>query len=194
MLANVAGPSKYANKRNNHFDPFAALFKPKEAVDIFVSSFGVLLVLAGLGYAAWTVGPLPVLAYFGVPYLVVNLHLVLITYLQHTAVYVPHYREPEFTWLRGALSTVDRTYGFGLDTVFHRITDTHVVHHLFSNMPFYHAAEATAAVKGLLGPYYLYDPTPVPTALWHSWTNCKFVATEGSYLHFLGPQDHKKTA
>ena len=79
----------------------------------------------------------------------------LITYLQHTDVYMPHFRGKEFQWLRGALCTVDRSFGPLLDHCFHHITDTHVCHHLFSKMPFYHAQEATEAFKKVLGPYYL---------------------------------------
>ena len=60
----------------------------------------------------------------------------------------------EWDWLRGALVTVDRDYGI-LNKVFHNITDTHVVHHLFSTMPHYHAMVATKAIKLILGEYYL---------------------------------------
>lgn len=73
-----------------------------------------------------------------VPYLFVNAWLVMITLLQHTHPALPHYNDQEWEWLRGALSTVDRSYGF-LDHVFHHIADTHVAHHLFSKMPHYHA-------------------------------------------------------
>ena len=30
---------------------------------------------------------------------------------QHNDTYIPHYHAGEFTWLRGALSSVDRSYG-----------------------------------------------------------------------------------
>ena len=46
-----------------------------------------------------------------VPYLIVNLWLVMITLLQHTHPSLPHYNDSEWEWLRGALSTVDRSYG-----------------------------------------------------------------------------------
>ena len=85
-----------------------------------------------------------------VPLLFVNMWLVLITNLQHTDPAVPHYRGEEWTWLKGALCTIDRDYGI-LNHVFHHITDTHVAHHIFSNMPHYHAMEATNAIKPLLG-------------------------------------------
>jgi fatty acid desaturase len=42
---------------------------------------------------------------------------------------------------------VDRSFGPLLDHTFHHIVDTHVCHHLFSKMPFYHAQEATEAMK-----------------------------------------------
>jgi len=64
--------------------------------------------------------------------------LVTITFLQHTHPNLPHYEDEEWDWIRGALATVDRSYGF-LDILFHHIADTHVAHHLFSQMPHYHA-------------------------------------------------------
>lgn len=85
--------------------------------------------------------------------------------------------------MRGALSTVDRSFGL-LDGFLHHITDTHVCHHIFSYMPFYNAAEATEHMKKVLGPYYLEDKTPVLQALWNSWRNCRFVEDEGDIVHF----------
>jgi fatty acid desaturase len=52
---------------------------------------------------------------------------------------LPHYSDDEWDWLRGALATVDRSYGRLLNTLHHHIADTHVAHHLFSTMPHYHA-------------------------------------------------------
>jgi fatty acid desaturase len=40
---------------------------------------------------------------------------------------------------------VDRSYGVLLDAAFHHITDSHVVHHLFSTMPHYNAIRCVAA-------------------------------------------------
>ena len=131
LLANFSGPAKYRAVRNSHFDPYAALFTPRQAPLVALSVCGLLVAVAALVWAAAAFGPLAVAAYYGVPYLVVNAHLVLITYLQHTDTFVPHYREAEFTWLRGALSTVDRSFGAWLDDALHHIVDSHVVHHLF---------------------------------------------------------------
>jgi len=184
LTLNVAGPAKYKGQPNSHFNPHAVLFKPSQVFDIIVSNVGMILAGAVIAASVMQFGWQKVVFYYGVPYLVVNSYLVLITYLQHTATYIPHYRAAEFSWLRGALSTVDRTFGWPIDQILHHITDTHVVHHLFHTMPFYHAQEATEAVKPLLGAYYLRDDTPVPAALWHSWTHCKFVDSTGDILHF----------
>lgn len=42
-------------------------------------------------------------------------------------------------------------------------------------MPFYHAQEATEAIKKVLGVYHLSDETPIWTALWRSFRNCKYI-------------------
>ena len=74
---------------------------------------------------------------------------------------------------------MDRSFGKVLDTRLHRIADLHVCHHIFSRMPFYNHEEATAAMRPILGKYYLKDDTPIAKALWRSWTQCKFVQKEG---------------
>jgi omega-6 fatty acid desaturase (delta-12 desaturase) len=169
---------------NSHFHPWSSLFTDRQRLWIALSDVGVVAMACVLVWACSVFGTANVVCYYFVPYLLVNLQLVLVTYLQHTDSYVPHFREPEFTWLRGALSTVDRSYGWLFDILTHHITDTHVVHHLFSNMPFYHAQEATEAVKPLLGAYYLSDSTFVPLALWRAWNKCKFVEDEGNIVFF----------
>ena len=58
---------------------------------------------------------------------------VLITLLQHTHRSLPHYDSKEWDWLRGALSTVDRSFGV-FNYFHHHIADTHVSHHLFSTV------------------------------------------------------------
>ncbi len=59
---------------------------------IMQSDVGILVVVSLIAFATHTLGWKLVLAFYGLPYLVVNAHLVLITYLQHTAPYIPHYR------------------------------------------------------------------------------------------------------
>lgn len=55
----------------------------------------------------------------------------MITYLHHTSPTLPKYTPESWTYLRGALATVDRDPGFLLRHLMHHIIDLHVVHHLF---------------------------------------------------------------
>lgn len=88
----------------------------------------------------------------------VNHWLVMITFLQHTDPLLPHYRAPEFTFPRGALSTLDRKLlgdlggiaaWFGA-TLTHGISETHVLHHVSSKIPHYNAWEASDALRARL--------------------------------------------
>ncbi|CAG7837620.1 unnamed protein product [Allacma fusca] len=131
LVFNSKGPEKYFGKNANHFSPTAVLFLPKQYNAIVLSNVGVLTVVFGLIWIWMNYGFTSVGFCYLIPYLIVNYHLVLITFLQHTDIYVPHFRNEEWTWLRGALCTVDRSFGKWLDGVFHHISDTHVCHHLF---------------------------------------------------------------
>ena len=206
---NVTGPAKNRGKPNSHFEPGSALFEEEaedESADeklrakrraqrsweVFVSNVGFFAAVAAIAFSCKVWGGLAVAAYYGVPYLVVNLLLVLITFLQHTDPKVAHYRGAEFNWLRGAVSTIDRSFGWLLDEVLHHIADTHVVHHLFHEVPFYHAVEATLAVKAKLGKYYLSDHTPIPAAVYKAFATCKFVEDKGGVVHYKNAQEFNK--
>jgi len=184
LVFNATGPSKYRGQDANHFSPSAAFFKPEEYWLIVQTDIAFFLAVGLLIYSIYTFGFINVLNYYLLPYMVVNYHLVLITYLQHTDVYMPHFRGAEWNWLRGALCTVDRSFGAVLDHTFHHITDTHVCHHIFSKMPFYHAQEASQHIKRVLGPYYLKDDTPIAHALWRSFTCCRYVEDEGNIVFY----------
>jgi omega-6 fatty acid desaturase (delta-12 desaturase) len=176
LLIDLGGPPK--NGGAGHLNPFGGLFEPQQRLEVLVGTALYAGWAAVLARWALARGAAQVIAYYGIPLLIVNAHLVTITYLQHTDAAVPHYREPEFSWLRGALATVDRSWGPLLDVVFHHISNTHVAHHLFHDMPFYHAQEATAALAKKLGRYYLKDDTPISVALWNNFKACKFVGDE----------------
>ncbi|XP_023512996.1 delta(12)-oleate desaturase [Cucurbita pepo subsp. pepo] len=160
-----------------HYDPHGPIFTKREWVQIYISDTGILGMCLVLYRISVAKGALWVMRIYGIPLLIVNGFLVLITYLQHTHPALPHYDSAEWDWLRGALATVDRDYGV-LNRVFHNITDTHVVHHLFSTMPHYHAKEATEAVKPVLGEYYRLDRTPVLKAIWREAKECVYVAPD----------------
>jgi len=179
LLINATGHQFYPkNKFVNHFLPSSPIFADKERILVLLSDIGLMGVFFVLYRVASVTSFVWLLKIYIIPLLLVNFFLVLITFLQHTDYALPHYTGNEWDWLRGALATIDRDFGV-LNGVFHHITDTHVVHHLFSNMPFYHASEATQAIKGILKDYYRYDGTHWLYALWVNFP-CNFVQPDPS--------------
>jgi len=162
----------------NHFDPWSPIFSKRERLEIAISDAALIAVIWGLITAGQTWGWVWLAKSYIVPYLVVNFWLVTITMLQHTHPELPHYTDSEWDWLRGALATVDRNYGWLLNTLHHHIADTHVAHHLFSQMPHYHAQEATEALKPILGKYYRYDGRFIMKALLQDYVTCRYVAPD----------------
>lgn len=122
LTLNATGPTKYDGKAKSHFNPLSALFTDKQRLWVVLSDVGFFAMVGVLLYWLRTYGFAAVFFYYLAPLIVVNSHLVGITFLQHTDVNIPHFSEKEFTWLRGALCTVDRSWSWVLDRVFHRIT------------------------------------------------------------------------
>lgn len=183
LAFNVSGRPYEGAGWVSHYNPDAPIFSKRERAEVAASDAGVVTALALLYTLGASIGFPRLAALYGVPLLIVNGWLVLITLLQHTHPALPHYKTADWDWLRGALSTVDRSYGWFLDAAFHHIADTHVAHHLFSQIPHYHAQEATAALKKVLGPYYARDTRPIWKALWSDWRDCHVVAPGGEGDH-----------
>lgn len=177
----------------DHFRPHSRMFPVKLRPKIWVSTLTLLTTFFSLVVLCWLHGPLVVLLWYGGPYLWVNAWLVLYTWLQHTDPSVPHFGQDEWTWVKGALCTIDRPYGI-FDHFHHHIGSTHVVHHLFHDIPFYNATKATRALKAFLGPLYKYDETPWFVALWKVGKTCHCVdRTDGvQFFKSLGEVDKKK--
>lgn len=172
LALNVSGRSY--DRFACHYDPYGPIYNDREHLQIYISDIGVMTAIYILYRLVVAKGLAWLVCVYGVPLLITNGFLVLITYLQHTHPALPHYDSSEWDWLRGALATVDRDYGI-LNKVFHNITDTHVAHHLFSTMPHYHAQEATRAIKPILGDYYRLDKTPFVIAMWREAKECLYV-------------------
>lgn len=178
LLFNVTGNKSYPKSRwVNHFDPYSPIFSKRERVEVAISDAALVAVFYTLYSLAHSFGWAWLVKTYVIPYLWVNHWLVMITLLQHTHPALPHYDEREWDWLRGALATVDRSYGF-LDIVHHHLADTHVAHHLFSQIPHYHAQEVTEAIKPILGDYYQRDDRNVFAAWWADTVRTRYVAPD----------------
>ena len=164
------------DKPANHFNPSSPLFRHDEGNDVIVSDLGIAAMLSALGGLVYTFGIANVACYYVFPYMWVNFWLVFITYLQHTDIRLPHYAHEDWNFVRGALATVDRDFGFALNWWLHHINDSHVVHHIFSQMPFYNAIQVTRKhIKGILGENYLSSRRSLWSSLWESWVECRYV-------------------
>jgi fatty acid desaturase len=175
----------------DHFRPNSPMFPAKWRGKIFMSTVTEIVALLGIAYLQLFAGYFwQVACYYWGPYMFVNAWLVLYTWLQHTDPSIPHYGDGEWTWVRGALSTIDRDYGI-FCYFHHTIGSTHVAHHLFHEMPWYHARQATVALKAFLEPQglYNYDPTPWPLAMWRIAHTCHYVQDVKGIQYFHSLED-----
>ncbi|KIJ17892.1 hypothetical protein PAXINDRAFT_167826 [Paxillus involutus ATCC 200175] len=178
----------------NYFNPYAVIFAPHQRSAIILSDLGFLLWMAGLVGSIYTFGFLTVFRIYIVPYLWINHWVVLITFLQHTDPLIPHYRASEFTFPRGALSTFDRSLlgdcgkimGWIGAHATHGISETHVVHHVFSKIPHYHAWEASDALhKRLAQSGVVLRGAPGGwREVYRVFKECKFVEDEGNIVFY----------
>jgi omega-6 fatty acid desaturase (delta-12 desaturase) len=163
----------------NHFDPSSPLYEAKDAKLIILSDIGLAIVGTVLYALTQKYGFANMAVWYFIPYLWVNHWLgkflfpflssllskrfaytclaVAITFLQHTDPSLPHYENGSWNFARGAAATIDREFGFIGRQLLHGIIETHVLHHFVSTIPFYHADEATEAIKPVMGVHYRSD-------------------------------------
>ncbi|XP_076896806.1 sn-2 acyl-lipid omega-3 desaturase (ferredoxin), chloroplastic-like [Bidens hawaiensis] len=183
-------------KSGSHFDPNSDLFVPVEKKDVITSTICWTTMLALLFGLNFVVGPMQMLKLYGIPYLINVMWLDFVTYLHHHGHEdkLPWYRGKEWSYLRGGLTTIDRDYGW-INKIHHDI-GTHVIHHLFPQIPHYHLIEATEAAKPVLGKYYR-EPkkssSPIPFHLLgelvRSLKKDHYVSDTGDVLYYQ--TDHK---
>jgi omega-6 fatty acid desaturase (delta-12 desaturase) len=192
LIGATGGPDR---GMTNHYYPYP-LTEPKQPKKelfpgnwketVFQSDIGVgVVAAAALTWAACN-GPAEMMALYGGPLIVVNAWLVLYTWLQHTDVDVPHFTDADHNFVKGAFHTIDRPYDKldpwgAIDFLHHKIGSTHVAHHFDSTIPHYKAQVATDAIKENFPEIYLYDPTPIPEALWRVCKGCAAVEKRGEY-------------
>jgi len=192
ILAGVTGGPAYGN--TNHLWPFAPFRNGVKELfpgdmwkrKVLQSDVGLVAMIGLLGLWAKTAGIASVVALYLMPLMVTNCWLVLYTWLQHTDVDIPHFDKDNWSWVKGALHTVDRPYGPILDYLHHRIGSTHVAHHVCATIPHYKAKKATEALKAKFPDFYLYDPTPIHQALMRVSSRCTAVqkapGADGMYI------------
>ncbi len=177
LFTNVAGGRTQSdlktkidpNRWSDHFHSGSQVMKKSWKVEL--STMGCLttiyLLTVSLGWDS--------LYWYAGPYLVVNMWTVVYTWLHHTHPNIPHYGKDSFTFLKGALSTVDRPYPRIIDEWHHHIGSTHVMHHLNYSIPHYRGKKCTEELRGVLGKYYNYDSTPILKALFETAQKCHYV-------------------
>ncbi|CAB9522897.1 Delta(12) acyl-lipid conjugase (11E,13E-forming) [Seminavis robusta] len=162
----------------DHYRPHSRLFPAKMYAKVIASDIGIGMTVSALIYFSWKYSFRAVWFWYFGPYMWIHAFLVMVTWLQHTDPTVPHFDSENWTWMKGALAgTIDRPLYGWMNYSSHNIVTTHVVHHLFHEMPHYHAVEATKAIREYLEPkgLYNYDPTDCMAALYKLCENCHFV-------------------
>lgn len=190
LCANALGSPAHEGKANvNHFSPSSPLFTSRDRNGVVMSNVG-LSVMAGILYLyTRQVGFWAMVKLYFVPYLLANHWIVMLTFLHHTDPTVVHYRNAEWTYLRGALATVDRPLLGWVGRFFlHNVSHDHIAHHLFSTIPFYNQPQVTEHIKGVLKDDYNYDSTNTFRALWRSFTECCFIEDDGNMVFYKNRQ------
>lgn len=182
LCTNNGGQYKgmFVEEWNSHLNPFSPLLFPKwkQQRNVIITLVGNMTVLLLAVCAALHFGWTNVALFYALPVVSCNCWFVVVTMLQHLGSTVPHFTSKGWSRMRGALATIDRSYGVFFDHLLFHAGPTHVVHHLFPSLPHYHALEATAILRPLLGPYYAFDDTNWSMALWRNYVANKFVVEE----------------
>ena len=166
----------------SHFDPRAALFPAgsRAAVKRSVACCGVMA-LGLLGFAV-VAGPGALLRYYLGPYVMFVVWIDIVTYLHHTGADVPWYRGIAWSFEKGALSTIDRSYG--VFEWLHHNAGCHVVHHLLPEVPHYHLRAAASAIRPLLGARYRDAHEPILPSLLATARSCHVVPAHGGVVRY----------
>lgn len=176
LFKNITGgrtQSDLKTKKNkhlhkSHFHPYSQIFTNAVRKYILLDDIGLIAFIFIILYNN-------LLYYYVGPYIVANMWLVLYTWLHHTDKNIPHYGLDEFTYLRGALSTCDRTYNPIINFLHHDIGRTHVLHHINSRIAHYHSRQATEEILPLIKDYYHYDDRNILSVLYDVSKNCHYV-------------------
>eukprot|EP00121_Abeoforma_whisleri_P000169 Awhi_evm1s152 len=178
----------------SHFNPFnKTIFQSThDRVFAIIGTSSIILFIAGVFKASFLLNPeystssvlLFSVDYYFVPYIIFSMWLSFITNLHHTRPDSLYFRNSQWSFVKGAASTVDRDFGTIINYLMHNI-ETHFVHHLFfTKIPHYHLVEATEHAKTVLGKLYKKDFRNPFMAFLEDIPYCKTVDDTGDVLHF----------
>ena len=145
----------------SHISPFSPLFTT--TVDRIQCVISTMTTIVAFFYIYWLNNGnlLYFCSSYIIPLLFFNFWLTMVTFLQHHHDDTIAYDDPTWTFRKGAVETIDRSYGVIVDTLSHHITSDHVSHHLYpSRIPHYHLRKATKIISSRLGHQYKNIPTP----------------------------------
>jgi omega-6 fatty acid desaturase (delta-12 desaturase) len=171
----------------SHFNPNSVIFPTNKYNFVVISDIFIIMQLFAVFSMDYNYGFGTSIVWYWCPLLVTNGWLVVYTILQHTDKNIPHYGVDTFTWLNGALSTIDRKYPYIIDEMHHHIGTTHVLHHLCYSIPHYYAKQATEELIPILGENYHYDDTNIIIAFFKTMKECRYVDD------IIGTQYYKTT-
>lgn len=180
-----------------HLSPLEEIYaKSRLAVvgSIVCWFIGVLCVVL----ACLTFGIAAVFNFYFAPLLVFMGWLVITTFLHHQDVDAPWYGNTEWTYVKGNLSSIDRSYGYIIDNLIHDI-GTHQIHHLFPKIPHYKLREATKAFRQAFPELVRESKENVLPAFFTNWViYCKYAfAPKGveyfCYREVIQEQECKKS-
>ena len=132
----------------SHFVWFGQLYRgasKREKIKCFVSTV-VVFAWIFLVYSA-TGSWLEFWTQYGLVIAFTYFWLFMVTWFQHHDENTLVYSDEDWNFMKGALQTVDRKIGYGIDKLHHHISDCHIAHHMFfTSVPHYHLREATDAI------------------------------------------------
>jgi omega-3 fatty acid desaturase (delta-15 desaturase) len=169
-------------RKGSHFLPTSPLFRRSERLSVMISTLCCVAMVTLLLGLTVQFGVGLMVKFYLMPYLVFVVWLDLVTLLHHTTPDIPWYRGKDWTFLKGALSTIDRDYGV-FNSIHHHI-GTHVAHHIFLGIPHYHLETATAAIKPMLGDYYRQSRESLWASFCKAFWQCHYVPDHGSQVYY----------
>ncbi|KAJ7155454.1 delta-12 fatty acid desaturase [Mycena crocata] len=184
LFTNAMGSPRHP-PGTNHFLPSSAIFGPRQRNYILASDVGICCALYFLYLWTRQVGFSNLLKLYFIPFLCVNHWIVMLTYLHHCDPTIPYFRRNQWSFLRGAISTVDRPLlGWAGRFFLHNVSHDHISHHLFSSIPFYNQPQVTEHIKKVLKDNYNYDSTNSFRALYRTFTQCCFIEDDGDIVFY----------